>query len=76
MGQLQKPITCFFAKPSEKVVSLEEEDVNKESCATSFSKVPSTLEVLAKYQLSLQKLSLCGLSNACLLVFLITLVEI
>ena len=37
-------ITFFFAKPKEKVVSLEDEDVNKESCATSSSKVQSILD--------------------------------
>ena len=34
-----KSVTCFFAKHKEKVVSLEDEDVNTESCATSSSKV-------------------------------------
>ena len=43
-----KSITYFFAKPKEKVVSLEDEDVNKESCATSSSKFQSTLDVLVK----------------------------
>ena len=43
-----KPITCFFAKPKEKVLSLEDEDVNKKSCATTSSKVQSTLDVLEK----------------------------
>ena len=43
-----KSITCLFAKPKEKVVSLKDEDVNKESCATSSSKVQSTLDVLVK----------------------------
>ena len=43
-----KSITCFFAKPKEKVVSLEDENVNKERCATSSSKVQSTLDFLVK----------------------------
>ena len=41
-------ITFFFAKPKEKVVSLEDEDVNKESRATSSSKVQSILDDLVK----------------------------
>ena len=43
-----KSITCFFAKPKEKVVSPEGEDVSKESYATSSSKVQSTLDILVK----------------------------
>ena len=43
-----KSITCFFAKPKVKVLSLQDEDVNKESCTTSSSKVQSTLDVLVK----------------------------
>ena len=43
-----KSITCFSGKPKEKVAWLEDEDVNKESCATSSSKVQSTLDVLVK----------------------------
>ena len=30
-----KSVTCFFVKPKEKVVSLEDEDANKKSFATS-----------------------------------------
>ena len=41
-------ITFFFVKPKENVVLLEDEDVNKESCATSSSKVQSTLAELVK----------------------------
>ena len=41
-----KSITHFSAKPKEKFVSLE--DVNKENCTTSSSKVQLTLDVLVK----------------------------
>ena len=43
-----KSITCFFAKPKEKVVSLEGEDVNKESCSTSSWQAWSTFDVVVE----------------------------
>ena len=47
-----KSITCFFVKPKEKVVPLEDEDMNKKSCATSSSKVQSILDVLVKWSIA------------------------